>query len=184
MMLGATRGKMAWVGAVAWLALGAGVAGALGAEVAHASDSRRELTSIRRATATYHDLRKARQAGYTELGACESDATRGAMGQHFIQAGLVDGKLEIERPEVLLYEPRGDRYQLVGVEYLISVQAWEGAGNRTPPAIAGHAFTRDDSKGIYKLHVWAWEHNPSGTFAPFNPAVSCSSEIDPDEEDT
>ena len=25
----------------------------------------------------------------------------------------------------------------------------------------------------YDLHVWFWEDNPDGLFAPFNPALSC-----------
>jgi len=25
----------------------------------------------------------------------------------------------------------------------------------------------------YDLHVWFWHDNPSGLFAPFNPALSC-----------
>ena len=26
---------------------------------------------------------------------------------------------------------------------------------------------------FYELHVWAWQESPKGTFADFNPAVSC-----------
>jgi hypothetical protein len=26
---------------------------------------------------------------------------------------------------------------------------------------------------FYSLHVWLWQTNPSGTFAAFNPDVSC-----------
>ena len=26
---------------------------------------------------------------------------------------------------------------------------------------------------FYELHVWAWKANPSGTFADWNPTVSC-----------
>jgi hypothetical protein len=27
----------------------------------------------------------------------------------------------------------------------------------------------------YDLHVWLWQHNPSGLFAPWNPDVTCPS---------
>jgi hypothetical protein len=26
---------------------------------------------------------------------------------------------------------------------------------------------------IFKLHIWLWQNNPSGTFADWNPKVSC-----------
>jgi hypothetical protein len=26
---------------------------------------------------------------------------------------------------------------------------------------------------FYALHVWAWRHNPQGTFVDYNPRVSC-----------
>jgi hypothetical protein len=26
---------------------------------------------------------------------------------------------------------------------------------------------------FYALHVWAWKENPNGTFADWNPKVSC-----------
>jgi hypothetical protein len=32
---------------------------------------------------------------------------------------------------------------------------------------------RFDIPAFYSLHVWLWEFNPSGLFAPFNPRVSC-----------
>jgi hypothetical protein len=27
---------------------------------------------------------------------------------------------------------------------------------------------------FYSLHAWIWKHNPSGTFAMWNPTVSCA----------
>jgi hypothetical protein len=27
---------------------------------------------------------------------------------------------------------------------------------------------------FYELHVWAWQSNPDGVFADFNPQVSCT----------
>jgi hypothetical protein len=27
---------------------------------------------------------------------------------------------------------------------------------------------------FYELHVWAWRDNPNGTFADWNPKVSCA----------
>ncbi|HEX9707342.1 MAG TPA: hypothetical protein VGA24_06845 [Steroidobacteraceae bacterium] len=27
---------------------------------------------------------------------------------------------------------------------------------------------------FYEIHVWAWRNNPDGTFADWNPRVSCA----------
>jgi hypothetical protein len=33
---------------------------------------------------------------------------------------------------------------------------------------------RRDLSSFYELHVWAWEHNPNGSFADWNTQVSCN----------
>jgi hypothetical protein len=49
------------------------------------------------------------------------------------------------------------------------------------PQLLGQRFTRHSFLPIFKLHIWLWRTNPSGTFADWNPKVSCenaeSSEI-------
>ncbi|HEX2339612.1 MAG TPA: hypothetical protein VHI98_03955 [Vicinamibacterales bacterium] len=34
--------------------------------------------------------------------------------------------------------------------------------------------TRYGPDSFYELHVWAWKNNPRGTFAEWNPNVSCA----------
>jgi hypothetical protein len=47
------------------------------------------------------------------------------------------------------------------------------------PSVFGHTFQGPmpgHAPGMpwhYDLHVWAWAPNPSGTFAQWNPAISC-----------
>jgi len=70
--------------------------------------------------------------------------------------------------------------RLVGVEFIVLVATWEsmhpGAG---PPALDGHllnlvsAPNRYGLPAFYEMHVWAWEHNPSGSFADWNTHVTC-----------
>ena len=100
------------------------------------------------------------------------------MGVHFGKSALVnDGKLAADQPELLIYEPRGTEFKLLGVEYLVTLDAW-GATN-PPPVLVGQHFqfvnapNRYGLPAFYELHVWAWKHNEKGTFADFNPAVSC-----------
>jgi hypothetical protein len=38
----------------------------------------------------------------------------------------------------------------------------------------GQPLKRFDRGGFYYLHVWVWEHSPSGLFADWNPRVKCS----------
>jgi hypothetical protein len=40
-------------------------------------------------------------------------------------------------------------------------------------AIMGQNLKRADSLGVWYLHVWIWEPNPSGLFADWNPLVKC-----------
>jgi hypothetical protein len=41
------------------------------------------------------------------------------------------------------------------------------------PQLLGQNFTRYSFLPIFKLHIWLWQNNPSGTFADWNPKVSC-----------
>jgi hypothetical protein len=70
-----------------------------------------------------------------------------------------------------MYEPQADgSLQLLGVEYI----TFTG-----PTVLNGHLFhfvgapNRYGLDPFYELHVWAWRANPAGTFADFNPDVSC-----------
>jgi hypothetical protein len=55
---------------------------------------------------------------------------------------------------------------------------WD-AGNPHPPVLNGRHFhfvpapNRSGLDPYYELHVCAWNRNPRGTFADWNPRVSC-----------
>jgi hypothetical protein len=134
---------------------------------------------VRRATERYQDVAAATAAGYAPFLGCVSSPQDGAMGIHYVNGQLVgDGKLDVARPEALMYEQRGHRLELVGVEYIVIASAWD-AGNKTPPTLMGQLFhygTSPNRYGIpayYALHVWAWKANPHGVFMDWNPQVSC-----------
>jgi hypothetical protein len=77
-----------------------------------------------------------------------------------------------------MYEQRGNGLRLLGVEYIVPAAAWHEK-NAAPPSLLGQTFhlvaspNRFGLESFYELHVWAWRENPHGTFADFNPRVSC-----------
>ena len=134
---------------------------------------------VRRATERYQDVAAAGAAGYAPFLGCVSSPQDGAMGIHYVNGDLVgDGKLDASRPEALMYEPKGNKLELVGVEYIVIATAWDAA-SKTPPTLMGQLFHYSPSPnryGIpayYALHVWAWNAKPHGVFMDWNPTVSC-----------
>jgi hypothetical protein len=133
------------------------------------------VQQVRDATSDFRDVDLAIAAGYRSLGACVSGPEEGAMGIHYAAPFINDGALRVDEPDLLLYELSGGVLRLVGVEYLQEVAGWSGP----PPVLAGQQFQFVDSPNryglgpFYELHVWAWKGNPKGTFADWNPRVSC-----------
>ncbi len=160
-----------------------------------------QLADVRRATAAFHNIDKAIAAGYVSPvgGHCDASAA-GAMGVHAANPALIqNGVLDPEQPEVLLYLPTGGgNYRLVGVEYLQPLLLRDTATNivapwfaptRWPasfvvvnpaPSLFGQTFQGPMAGHVpgmpwhYDLHLWAWAPNPSGTFAQWNPSISCN----------
>lgn len=135
--------------------------------------------AVRAATAQFKDVEAAKAAGYGLLHGCASGPQEGAMGVHFANGQLAgDGALDVAKPEALLYEPKDGKLELVGVEYVVVAEAWD-AGHEAPPVLMGQLFNfvgapnRYGLPAFYELHVWAWKRNPAGTFADWNPRVSC-----------
>lgn len=131
----------------------------------------RDVKTARDATAAFHSVDEARDAGYTQETDCVEKPPEGGMGYHFTKRELRDATLEVAKPEVLVYEKRADgSFKLNGVEYIVPVDAWK---NSEPPSIMGQKMKRFDRAGIWYLHVWIWEQSPSGIFADWNPRVKC-----------
>jgi hypothetical protein len=124
----------------------------------------------------------------------------GAMGIHYFRPDLlgittppnprVNGNgthTDFRTPSVLIYEPQKDgSLKLIAVENLVFRWAWREQGHAEPPSFRGvkYEMMEDDPRTPvdeahmfvphYDLHVWLWRDNPNGTFAPFNPNVSCA----------
>ena len=134
----------------------------------------RGLARLRMATRPYvAALDSAVAAGYArEVRDCLVHEHHGAMGYHHVNRGYVDAAVDVERPEILLYERRPDgRYRLNGVEFIVPYQAWPR--DSVAPTLMGQRLKHEDNLKIWYLHVWAWTPNADGLFADFNSAVSC-----------
>ena len=173
-----TRFKLALLVAIVGVA-------ALGGTVL-ATSTQDELAQVRRATAQFHRLEAAIDAGY-ELGyvngadnriitGCIAHPTLGAMGYHYFNKALIDdNEIDVLKPEGLVYAPGADgRLKLVAVEYDVPGPASDPDG----PAIAPTPFGMDmtilvPQVGFHTLHAWIWSTNPAGMFAHWNPEVTC-----------
>lgn len=165
------------------------------------------LDAVRKATLRFRDVKVALAEGYVRDPGNICDAAEmmgkpaklGAMGIHFFRPDLlgitgppsprVNGTgthTDFNQPSILIYEPQKDgSLELVAVENLVFISAWEKAGNTAPPTFHGVAWDRmvDDPitevdeahlfEPHYDRHVWLYRDNPAGIFAQFNPNVSC-----------
>lgn len=143
------------------------------------ADVSRELAQVRRATAAYNDVPAAEADGYHLHEECVvGPPNLGNMGFHAENEDLVgDGQIDAAEPEALVYEPHGpnQNLELVAVEYIALASEFSEA-----PSLFGQTFVdhtppelRHGLPAHYELHAWIWTHNPSGTFAQWNPRVSC-----------
>jgi hypothetical protein len=163
------------------------LAGAAGAASAHPGPDHPEpgaqddLRRAREATRAFRDVNAARAAGYKATGECAQDPKYGGMGIHYANAGLVaDGKLDVTKPEILVYQPtRRGTLRLGAVEYFQGDADQDLATDEDRPSLFGMPFDgpmlgHEDGMPIhYDLHVWLYRHNPAGKFAMWNPTVRC-----------
>lgn len=136
-------------------------------------DLNKQLAALRQATAPFHNFDKAVEEGYeAQITPCWYHRELGAQGYHYANPELIDATVALLQPEILMYEPqKNGRLRLVGVEYIVPVEAWQ---SESPPMLLGQEFHRHPVLPIYALHVWLWRHNPRGMFADWNPKVSCA----------
>ena len=140
----------------------------------------KNAAASRAADEAYYRLEDALNAGYEPLFDCTDAGTEGAMGQHFIsKSHISDGKLDVSKPDLLMYAPQPDgTMHLVALEYIAFQSPWKG---KEAPVMMGHQLQlkhkvgRHEVDPFYELHVWHWRGNPSGVTAGYNPSVTCSS---------
>ena len=139
-----------------------------------ASSVPKELAALRRVTARFHRFETATAAGWSaQITPCMTDpGGAGGMGFHYGNISLFNGTVQVDKPELLLYEPeKNGRLRLVAVEYIIPYTFVPRSA--APPVLFGQQFKQNDTFQLWGLHAWVWNENPSGMFASWNPRVTC-----------
>jgi len=139
------------------------------------------IEQVRQATEVFRDVNNASPAGYQPALGCVSGPQSGAMGVHYVNGPLLmDDTVVIDQPEALIYEFQNHTARLVGVEYIVTFDAWHKThALDDPPILDGQLLNLVESPNrfglprFYELHAWAWRDNPNGTFVDWNPLVSC-----------
>jgi hypothetical protein len=136
------------------------------------------LNTVHRVTTRYHSLEQAIKAGYEPFYVCTEQPGVGTMGQHYVNFALVgDPAIDPLKPEALVYEPQANgTYKLVALE-------WVRVGPETAvvPHVLGQPMRHVgpgnrygiEPDGFYQRHYWLYRSNPLGSFADWNPRVSC-----------
>ena len=131
---------------------------------------------VRAATAAFKNLDSAVARGYAkDVPQCFADSiygSGGAMGFHHINRAYVDDKLEVDKPEILMYErTRDGKYEFTGVEYILPFRYWPK--DSVPPKFLGRELMRENDRNYWYTHMWIWKPSSTGLFADWNPAVKC-----------
>ena len=146
------------------------------------------VRAVQRATQRYRNVTDPDGPGdgYQLVLGCVSGGDFGAMGLHYLNGALLgDGVIDVNRPEIVLFEPTSNGgIRITGADYIVFAGDWDPAhtnpdGSINPPQLNGQLFHHFDAPNrfglpaFYTLHVWAWKNNRKGTFTNWNPDVSC-----------
>ena len=101
------------------------------------------------------------------------------MGVHLLNLANIGPQLDAAKPQVLIYEPVGNKLVLVAAEWFMPVAAAGGTaptifGQTLAGPMDGHEPIMPASLRHYDLHVWLWKDNPRGVFTSTNAAVKCT----------
>jgi len=147
-----------------------------------------DLVAVRTALDKYKDPILAVHDGYfSSVGCLEystgmsghgaMDYKAGGMGVHFLNTANIGPVLDPMKPQVLIYEPVGDKFVLAAAEWFMPT-----AISKDPPTIfgqvlqgpmEGHEPVLPAALHHWDLHVWLWKTNPSGLFSSTNPDLKC-----------
>ncbi len=137
------------------------------------------LAALRRDLRPYQDVRRALADGFVPVSEC-TESPAGGMGVHFLNPARATAPLDATKPAILLYLPTSDGgYRLLGAEWFQADADQNLGTDDDRPSLWGQPFDgpmlgHEPGMPIhYDLHVWLYDANPAGVFAPWNPTVSC-----------
>jgi hypothetical protein len=133
-----------------------------------------DVAAVRAVTQRFHDVNAAIAAGYVPFYVCTEQPGVGTMGQHYVNLSLA-GTPEVDplQPEALVYAPtRSGGLRLVAVEY-VTFDTSSQPYVLGQPMLFRAAGNRYGLPDFYERHAWLWQGNPAGTFADWNPDISC-----------
>jgi hypothetical protein len=142
----------------------------------------RQAALIRTATTQFRDIDAAFAAGYVPVGECAELPGVGGMGFHYLHPGLAsDDVVDPAHPELLVYQPtRQGTLRLGAVEYFVADADQDLTTDDDRPALFGTYFFDGPMPGHepgmpvhYDLHVWLYDHNPTGQLTAWNPTAAC-----------
>ena len=159
---------------------------ALPAPVGAEEPNAAEIDAMREALAKYKDPYVAVRDLYLSTVGCvhydgmkmpgHMEYPKGGMGIHFVNL-TVQGPLDPKKPNVLIYEPVGDKLELVAAEWLVPVTVAKERpvlfGQPFQGPMEGHEPLIPQEFVHYDLHAWLFKDNPNGMFSPTNPNVTC-----------
>lgn len=138
------------------------------------AQTKQELAQARRATARYHNIDNAMADGYVNI-----DFVIPGVGCHMMHLGLlVDGVIDLTRPEFLIYADcsgeLGGRSELRAIEYAVPCGGPPACAIPAPEGFAGDddVWAVFGEGELWTLHAWTWRHNPDGIFVKVNPRIN------------
>lgn len=153
--------------------------GSATAEVHSRDGAGAALATLRRELRPYEDVRVALADGFVPVSEC-TESPAGGMGVHFLNPARAMAPLDATKPALLLYLPTSDGgYRLLGAEWFQADADQDLSTDDDRPSLWGQPFDgpmlgHEPGMPIhYDLHVWLYQANPAGVFAPWNPAVKC-----------
>lgn len=145
-----------------------------------------QIDAVRKALEKYKDPYVAVRDLYLSTVACvhydgsteegHLNYPKGAMGIHFVNL-TIKGPLDPMKPNVLIYEPKDGKLNLVAAEWLVPLavakERPELFGQKFLGPMEGHEPLIPREFHHYDQHVWLFKDNPEGMFSATNPNVSC-----------
>ena len=151
-----------------------------GAAATHSRDGAgRQLAALKKSLAVYRDVQAAVSAGFIPVSGCE-ESDEGGMGVHYLHPGRAAQPPHPTEPSILLYAPTGDgTMRLLGAEWFQADADQDLHTDADRPTLFGQPFDgpmpgHNPMMPVhYDLHVWLYDSNPAGVFAPWNTSVHC-----------